>query len=180
MKPGSSQSWRDDGDYEAFHPVAWEFRAEQFRIAAVCLLKEFDLAVESMTFDSAMLLPTAEFLTAMALELIAKTHYLKAKTGPKEDIYSHDVAELCGEGLFSPDQKRLMAHAQRYVVWAGRYPTPKWIKEKSKEDFDVPSVIQGGVEHIDGRDIPDSASRPRVGEMLNLYAHIRNVLHALP
>ncbi|MDD8018517.1 MAG: hypothetical protein PHP42_09110 [Bacteroidota bacterium] len=176
MKQSSSKSWRNDGDYEAFHPAAWEFKAEQFRIASVYLLKGFDQSSESMTYETVMLLPIAEFLAAMALELITKAYYLKINIGPKENIYTHDVSDLCGVEMFSPNQKRLLKHAQRYVVWVGKYPTPKWTKEKFKEDYDVPSIIQGGIEKIDARDIPDSSYRPRVDEMLNLYEYIQNVL----
>jgi len=119
-----------------------------------------------------MFLPTAEFLLALALELLAKAYYLKANAGPQEAIYRHDVAGLLDPTFLTDEQHRLMRHAERYVVWAGRYPTPKWTKETFKEDYDVPSVVQGRIERINGADIPNTASRPRCDELLALYEHI--------
>lgn len=119
-----------------------------------------------------MLLPTAEFLLSLALELICKACYLKLNLGPCDAIYRHQVVDLLGPSFFNTEQRRLMLHAQRFVIWAGRYPTPKWIKESQKEDYDVPSVFTGSQEVIDARDLPNGASRPRCDELLALYDHI--------
>ena len=72
----------------------------------------------------------------------------------------------------SADQIRLIRHAERYVIWAGRYPTPKWTKERFKEEYDVPSIFVQGVETINGEDIPNTASIPRIKAKINLYALI--------
>jgi len=172
MKKGSSLSWRQDGDSEAFDDDAWEFKARQFESTAKFLLTSFDDHISAPSFETIMLLPTAEFLLSLALELLAKAYYLKTNAGHQEAIYRHDVAGLLDSTFLTAEQYRLMRHAERYVVWAGRYPTPKWTKETFKEGYDVPSYVQGHVEHINGADIPNTASRPRCGELLALYEHI--------
>jgi hypothetical protein len=174
MKPGSSASWREDGDATAYDHEIWEFKSRQFSSSAKQLLTDFDAAVESLNFESIMLLPTAEFLASLAVELVAKAYYLRLNSGPREAIYRHDVLDLCGDSLFSPEQRQLMLHAQRYVVWAGRYPTPKWTRETFKEEYDVPSTIAGRVETIDATNIPNTASPPRVDELLTLHHHIQD------
>ncbi len=179
MQPGTSISWRADGDAAAFDHDTWEFKSRQFLVSSKQLLSDFDAAIESPTFQSIMLLPTAEFLASLALELIAKAYYLRSNAGPREDIYRHDVIVLCGAGFLSAEQEQLMLHAERYVVWAGRYPTPKWTKESLKENYDVPSVVVGSVEHIDATNIPNTASRPRVDQLLALYEHIHAAWQAL-
>lgn len=180
MKPDTSTSWRASGDSAAFDHGTWEFRSRQFFVSAKQLLSDFDAAIDSLTFQSIMLLPTAEFLASLALELVAKAYYLKSNAGPREDIYRHDVIVLCGAGFLTPDQERLMLHAAQYVVWAGRYPTPKWTKESSKENYDAPSVFVGAEEHIDASDIPNTASRPKVNQLLELYEYIRIAWQQLP
>ena len=179
MKPGSSDSWRKDGDNEAFDHESWELKSQQFYVAAKQLLVDFDTALQAPNFQSMLLLPTAEFLASLALELVSKAYYLKSNHGPKEDIYSHNVLSLCGEGFFNQEQTKLMFHAQRYVVWAGRYPTPKWTKETYKEGYDVPSKVTGNYEQIDGRDVPNWASRPRADDLLALYEYVRNAWQEL-
>lgn len=173
MKPGSSQSWREDGDASAFDDESWEFRARQFESSARFLLSSFDARLKALDFEAMMLLPTAEFLLSLALELICKAYLLKTKANDPEAIYRHDVSALVPKDLLSPDQQTLMLHAERYVVWAGRYPTPKWTKDKFKEDFDVPSTIENGIERIDASHIPNTSSRPRCEQMLALYEHVR-------
>ena len=175
MKNGSSITWRQDGDAEAFDDGAWEFKARQFKSTSQFLLQSFDAQLSMPTFESIMLLPTAEFLLSLAVELLSKAYYLKAKLGPPEAIYRHDVATLLKDGFLNVEQSRLMCHAERYVVWAGRYPTPKWTKEQYKEYYDVPSTVIGSVEHIDATDIPNTASRPRCNELVALYEYIHSV-----
>ncbi|MEA0738345.1 hypothetical protein QYY77_20140 [Xanthomonas campestris pv. campestris] len=174
MKSGSSITWRQEGDEQAFDDAAWEFRSCQFESSAGHCLRSFDATIADPTFETIMWLPTAEFLLSLALELLCKAYYLKAKIGRPEDIYSHNVVDLVGSEFFSEDQAQLMRHAERYVIWAGRYPTPKWTKEYFKEGYDVASRIVGNVEHIDGADIPNTASRPRCTELLELCQHVRS------
>lgn len=172
MKLGSSQIWRDEGDAVAFDHVAWEFKSRQFFATAQQLLADFETAKNAPTFQVISLLTTGQFIASLALELIAKALYLKRNDGPIEHIYSHNVLDLCGPNLFSDDQAKLMCFAARSVVWAGRYPTPKWITEKQKEDHDVPSVFIDGLEHINALDFPNSASPFQLRQLLNLYPHI--------
>jgi len=174
MKSDSSSSWRQNGDEEAFDDGAWEFKARQFESSARHCLRSFDAQINEPSFETIMLLPTAEFLLSLALELLCKAYHLKATIGRPEDIYSHNVVDLVGSGFFTEPQERLMRHAERYVIWAGRYPTPKWTKEHFKEGYDVPSKFIGGVEHIDGSDIPNTASRPRCNELIELCQYIRS------
>lgn len=174
MKENASISWREEGDSQAFDHGAWEFKSRQFESSARFLLKAFDDQIASPTFESIMLLPTAEFLLSLAVELICKAHYLKRSAGPREAIFRHEVLSLCDGILFNPEQLVLMQHAERYVVWAGRYPTPKWTKEKFKEEYDVPSSFVGSVEHIDAAHMPNTASRLRADQLLALYQHILN------
>jgi hypothetical protein len=173
IKAGASRSWREDGDAAAFDHESWEFRARQFESSSKFLLSSFDDRIKAADFQVIMLLPTAEFLLSLAIELICKAFLLKAKIGEPEAIYRHDVSELLPKGLLSEEQRMLMLHAERYVVWAGRYPTPKWKKEVFKEEFDVPSVVSDGIERIDAGHVPNSSSRPRCDEMLALYEHLR-------
>ena len=172
MLESSSESWRAEGDAAAFDSDEWEFKSRQFVGSARFLLQSFDEHPSAPTFDTIMLLPTAEFLLALALELMSKVYYLRAKSGPQQAIYRHEVVGLYPEGFFSDRQVRLMHHAERYVVWAGRYPTPKWTKEHHREEYDVHSTFSGGVEHIHADDIPNTASRPRCGELIGLYEHV--------
>lgn len=173
MKDNASIRWRAEGDEAAFDHAAWEFKARQFASSARYVLRGFDDQLEAPTFEGLMLLPTAEFLFSLALELISKARYLKRGDGPREDIYSHDVLTLFEKNFLNPERAALLAHAHQYVVWAGRYPTPKWTKEKFKEGYDVPSSLVGNHEFIDSASIPNTASRPRVEEMAELYDFIR-------
>ena len=174
MKPSASKSWRADGDDEAFDHSAWEFKAQQFCHSTKRLM---DLVVEAEkkpSFDLFSLPFTAEFLISLAIELIVKALYLKLGSGPREQIYTHALSDLGIDARLSPEQIHLMRHSERYVIWAGRYPTPKWTKESFKEEYDVPSVFENGVEKINGEDIPNTASLPRIKSKLELYEAIHD------
>lgn len=173
MKPGASQAWRDGGDAAAFDDESWEYRARQFESSSKFLLASFDDRIKAANYEDIMLLPTAEFLLSLAIELICKAYLLKAKVDKPEAIYRHDVSNLMPKGLLSEEQQKLMTHAERYVIWAGRYPTPKWTREDLKEGFDVSSTFSDGIEHIDASQLPNSSSRPRCDELLVLYEHLR-------
>ena len=67
-----------------------------------------------------------------------------------------------------------MKYAETFVVWAGRYPTPKWINEKQKKQYDVPSVFVDGIEHIDGQKLPNSASSARAEQLIDVYEFVHN------
>lgn len=174
MHKNASKAWREQGDLRAFDHATWEFQSRQFCSSARQLLVVHDAQVAAPNFDSIMCLPTATFLLSLAIEQITKAYYLKIGSGPKEEIFSHKVATLCGEKILSTDQKKLMAYAESYVVWAGRYPTPKWIAEKFKEKYDVPSSFVDGIEHIDAGKLPNAASRDRARQLLALYEYIHN------
>jgi len=72
-----------------------------------------------------------------------------------------------------------MAYAEAFVIWAGRYPTPKWTKEQFKEAYDVPCKIIDGAEYIDAEKLPNSTSRKRADELLSHYEHIHKAWQAI-
>ncbi len=180
MKESASPAWRSIGERAAFEVLAWEFKSREFYGVARHLLEQFDKGIAEKRYETIMFLPTAQFMLSLALELIAKAHYLQSKAGPKEQVFSHDLWERLAEGVITDDQKTLMAHAQEYVEWAGRYPTPKWTTEKQKERFDAEKVVVDGVEGIHGPSIPNAASRGRCEEYIALYRHLLQSLKALP
>ncbi len=173
MRETASPAWREQGNRIAFDSWAWESKALQFFGASKLLLAQFDKETSEKNFANVpALLPTAEFLLSLALELICKAHYLKSQAGPPEEVYGHNTWERLKDGVLDDHQKALMRHAQEYVEWAGRYPTPKWTSEKHKERFDADHQIVEGVETIDGGSIPNSASRPRCAELIAMFEHI--------
>jgi hypothetical protein len=175
MKPNASKSWRAECDDEAFDHNAWEFKAQMFCHSAKRMMElvEHEAAVEKPTVDLFMLPFAAEFLISLAIELISKAHYLKTGVGPREQIYTHTLHDLGIDSQLTPEHICLARHSERYVIWAGRYPTPTWTKEKFKEDYDVPSVFENGIEKINGEDIPNTASIPRIKAKIELYSFIR-------
>lgn len=116
-----------------------------------------------------MALATAQYLLALAVELIGKAYFLKVRLGPREGIYTHTVSDLIAKNLLNAHQSDILRSAEESVVWAGRYPTPKWTKEDSKERYDVPAKVIEGVEHIDASAINNSASPHRCNEFLELF-----------
>ena len=179
MKPGASAVWRKHGDDRAFDPHSWEFGSRQFFSSARLLIKHHDENILKPDFESILAQSTAQFLLALALELLIKAYYLRAKLGPREAIYTHAVSNLSGIGFFDLSQSKLVGKAERYVIWAGRYPTPKWMKETSREEYDVPSVFIDGQEHIDAAELPNSSSRSEVAALQNLYEHIHQAYTVL-
>jgi hypothetical protein len=173
MKTGASASWRRQGDAKAFDPGAWEFQSRQFISSAKLLIQKYDEGRANPTFDTIMAMATAQFLAALALELIVKAYFLKLKLGKSELIYTHQVSDFCGENLLNADQRELLGRAERYVVWAGRYPTPRWDKEHKREEYDVASVFVDGQEHIDASDLPNSSSPGEVGKLFELHEYIQ-------
>lgn len=173
MKADASAAWRSQGDERAFDPSAWEFQSRQFMSSAKLLMQEYEESVANPSFDSIMAMVTAQFLVALALELLIKAYFLKVKLGKHELIYTHQVSDLCGEALLSPEQRQLLERAERYVIWAGRYPTPRWDKVHKRADFDVPSVVAGGQERINAADLPNSASPGEVAMLVELYEFLQ-------
>jgi len=174
----ASEAWRSQGDQVAFDDRAWASQSRQFRSSARELLVTHDAQSKNPTYASICCLPTATFLLSLAIEQVSKAHYLKAKLGAREAIQTHNVVKLFSEGTFNEEQLLLMAYAESHVVWAGRYPTPTWTKEKFKEAYDVPSSFVDGVEHIDAKDIPNATWRDRANELLKLYEHIHGMWRA--
>lgn len=120
-----------------------------------------------------MALPTAQYLLALSLELIGKAYFLKAKHGPPESVYTHKVSRLIAPCQLNDDQMKLLVAAEELVIWAGRYPTPKWTKESLKEKYDVPSTFTEGIEHIDASALPNAATAQRCHEFVALFETIR-------
>ena len=188
MKTDASQRWRQDSDKQAFNPVAWLFKAQQFGSSATLLLDVHDRELAAFFSGSTAPAPnaataidegaaifhvllTAEFLLCLAIELVAKARYLRLH-GPSEDIYTHQTLDLFEPGWLDAAEVKLLAHASRYVVWAGRYPTPKWTKESPKEGHDVPSKFVDGVEHFHADDIPNTGSRQRCAQLVALFNRV--------
>lgn len=176
MSENYSKSIRRENDEKAFDTEEWEFKSHQFISSAKFLVQSFDDSVDPLDFDRIMFLPTAEFLLSFSIELICKAYYL-AKRGDdaREDIYRHNVVSLFQSSELTAEQINLLEHTARCVIWAGKYPTPTWTKEKFKKDSDVPSEIVNGIEQIDTRKMPGASSRLRVDEMFELYNFIHNL-----
>lgn len=170
-----SKSIRRDNDEKAFDSDEWEFKSRQFISSAKFLAQSFDEREDTLDFDSIMFLPTAEFLLSFSIELICKAYYLAKAEGHREGIYGHDVLSLFQSSELTDEQTKLLEHTARYVIWAGKYPTPKWTKEKFKKDSDVSSEIVNGIERINALDMPGSSSRPRVNKLFELYDFIHNL-----
>jgi hypothetical protein len=175
MSENYSKSIRNENNEKAFDAEEWEFKSHQFISSAKFLAQSFDDRVDTLDFDSIMFLPTAEFLLSFSIELICKAYYLAKGDGPREAIYGHDVVSLFQSSELTAEQAKLLEHTARYVIWAGKYPTPKWTKEKFKKDSDVPSEIVNGIERINALDMPGTSSRPRVDEMFELYNFIHDL-----
>lgn len=173
MNSEFSKAIRNQGDQIAYDHGQWEFQSRQLAYSACHLLKEHIKMMERGAYEGIALLPTSQFLISLAIELICKAYYLKLGIGKREEIYKHDVLDLCQGILFSVRQKELMALAESNVIWAGRYPTPKWTKEKFKEDYDVPSKLIDGVEYLDADKMKNSSSPKRVEELIELYSYLK-------
>jgi len=175
MNKEFSKSIRLENDEKAFDSDEWEFKSSQFTMTAKFLARSFDDKIDNLDFESMMFIPTAEFLLSFAIELISKAYFLEKSSGKKETIYSHDVLSLFTNDELTTEQESLIEHCIRYVIWAGKYPTPKWTKEKFKQESDVPSEIVNGIERINALDIPTTSSRSRLDEMLELYNYIHQL-----
>lgn len=178
MKPDSSPVWRQQGDKLAFEDGAWEFQARQFNSGARVLLAHFEAGRAVPSSETLMALPTAQYLLALSLEMVGKAYYLRAKLGAREGVYTHAVSELIADRLLSSDQKQILVGAEELVVWAGRYPTPKWTKEVFKEKYDVPVNVTAGIEHIDANAIQNTATPQRCRDFLSLFEFIHGAWRA--
>ena len=178
MKPNSSPAWRQQGDDLAFDDGAWEFQARQYYSSARILFAHFEAGNLAPSWETIMALATAQYLLALSLELVAKAYFLKAKLGARENVYTHAVTNLIAGNLLNPDQKELLRAAEELVVWAGRYPTPKWTKEEFKEKYDVPAQVIAGVEQIDAKAIPNAATPQRCYEFIALFNLVQNAWNA--
>ncbi|MBI5908350.1 MAG: hypothetical protein HY848_00095 [Betaproteobacteria bacterium] len=112
----------------------------------------------------------AQFNISLAVELVCKALYLKVAHGPREAVYTHQVAKLLPSGLLSQEQEELLNFAAQSVEWAGRYPTPRWDKESNKAKYDIPE--KNGPDSFDANDIPNRASIALIDALEALYVHI--------
>lgn len=170
MKSNASQTWRATGDYAAFSTIQWEFQSRLYFSAALQLRTDFSAHIKSSPFEAVACLVVAQFNISLAVELICKALYLKLAGGPREEVYTHQVAKLLPPGLLSPEQVVLLSFAAQNVEWAGRYPTPKWDRESSKEKYDIPET--NGPNTIDGNDLPNRASIALIEALEALYGQI--------
>ena len=83
MRDTASPTWRNQGDAIAFDDHAWKGKANQFFFTANRMLSLFDSEIAEKKWDAIALLPTAEYLRALSVELIAKAYYLKTNAGPR-------------------------------------------------------------------------------------------------
>ncbi len=174
MKNGISSFIRNQGEQIAFDHGQWEFQSRQLAYSANQLLIDHIEMINNKNYEGVALLPTSQFLISLAIELICKAYYLKLGKGNREDIYKHEVFELCQDIHFNARQKELMNLAESNVIWAGRYPTPKWTKEKFKEDYDVPCKTINGKVYVEANKMKNSSSPKQVEELLELYSYIRS------
>jgi hypothetical protein len=170
MKSDASKFWRATGDYAAFSTAQWEFQSRLYLSAARQLRRDFTAQIDSSPFEAIACLVVAQFNISLALELICKALYLKQAQGPREAVYTHQVVKLLPAEMLSQEQEALLNFAAQNVEWAGRYPTPKWDREASKEKYDVPEI--GEPNAIDGNDLPNRASITLIDAMEVLYDHI--------
>jgi hypothetical protein len=172
MKSNSSKSVRQQGDRIAFDHGQWEFQSRHFAFSAQKLLSDHVEMLAMEDFNGIKLLPTSQFLASLAVELICKAYYLKLGNGDHHNVYQHQVKSLCQNISFNSRQLELIDFAESNVVWAGRYPTPKWTKEHFKEDYDVPHITIDGKTYIDASKMKNSATPERVKDLLALYSYI--------
>ena len=170
MNPDVSQTWRATGDYAAFETGQWEFHSRLYLSAARQLRANYASHVQSSPFEAVACLVVAQFNMALAVELVCKAHYLKAASGQCVKVYTHQVAKLLPAGLLSQEQEELLSFAAQCVEWAGRYPTPKWDRESSKEKYDIPE--KSGPNSFDANDIPNRASIALIDALEALYGHV--------
>ncbi len=174
MKKDHSDFIRNQGDRLAFDHGQWEFQSRQLAFSANHLLSDHVEMIKRKEYEGVALLPTSQFLVSLAIELISKAYYLKIGTGHREVIYKHEVLSLCEGITLSQRQRELMHIAESNVLWAGRYPTPKWTKEVFKEDYDVPCQIIDGKVHVEADKMKNSSSPDKVEELLELYSFLRD------
>jgi hypothetical protein len=172
MKPGSSQVWRAQGDHIAFDPGQWEFQSRLQYQAAVRLRQVFTDSGNPPTAEAIACLVVAQFNLSLAVELVAKAYYLQAKLGQPEEIYTHVVSAFVPPQLVNKEQGELLAFAAQCVEWSGRYPTPKWTKESSREKYDLPQGPNANT--IDATHIPNRASLEIVNSLDALYLHLHD------
>lgn len=164
-----SETWRRMGDAAAFQPEAWAARARQFYFAAQHLRANEPLTAGAVNEWTISCLVVAQFNMSLAVELMAKALFLAGAHEDLARVYTHDVASLLPEGVLSDAQRDEVNFAVQAVVWAGRYPTPRWTSERSKATWDVHEP-QPGV--IDARLVPNSASPARIDALAEVVERL--------
>ncbi|MGY3265549.1 hypothetical protein [Lysobacter sp. HA35] len=168
----TSATWQHILAAEAFDDSAWEFKSRQLASSSEALYRVAVEATDAPTFESVSALPSAQLLLALAIELMAKAYFLKSGGTPKENIYSHEVRDRVSH-MLSAEQLELLEFSQNFVVWAGRYPTPKMNNLKQLASADVPSRFVDGIEHFESKDFPNHVSPDRYLELGGLFNHLR-------
>jgi hypothetical protein len=132
-------------------PHHWDGKARKLKHCADLLFEAFLAArklsdEEQSETEDARIDDVATFLYGLAMENILKAALLKesiAKIGPDgkiawnvEDAGSHDLLGISRSLKFlklNAVQEKLMERLSAFVFWAGKYPTPWEIKNKTKE-----------------------------------------------
>jgi hypothetical protein len=167
-----SATWQKILAAEAFDHSAWEFNSRQLAASSKLLNKASAGVSGEVTFESISATASAQLLSALAIELMAKAYYLKSGGRSEDELYTHDVRGLVS-GVVSAEQLELLQFCQNFVLWGGRYPTPRMDRAKARAAADVPSQFIGGVEHFDAKDFPNHASPDRYLELEGLFNHLR-------
>lgn len=137
--------------------------------AARRMRNSFDELYSADPFEAVSVLVVSQFNMSLAVELMAKAYHLRVSRDPPESVYTHQVRKLLPSNLLSSDEMKLVDFASQTVEWAGRYPTPKWDREPSREKYDVSST-KGG--HFDANNLPNRASLQLVDALDQLFQRI--------
>jgi len=105
------------------NPAYWHDKATTLMHASEILWK---------SYESGELLDggnTHRFLMGLSFELIFKAFYVAEKQDPPTHHSLNDLTKHCNFKLNGKDRKTLEV-LTRYIVWDGRYPTPKKPKKE--------------------------------------------------
>jgi hypothetical protein len=168
-------------------PHRWESKARKLKHCADLLFKAFLTArklpdeEQSVTEDS-YIDDVATLLYGMAMENILKAALLKesiAKIGPDGKIAwsvecarEHDLLGISRSLKFlklNAAQENLMERLSAFVFWAGKYPTPWEIKNKTKGFKGFLLSNQPGV-------AINETPMPFVAEDKNMFDHIYKII----
>ena len=177
MESTHSPVWRRHGDQLASDPGQWEFHARLLFAGARACHERYVIATAAikesdMPHGDLVLSISANYLAAQVIEVLLKALALRREPDSAINgrLYTHDLVTLANDVARIPisieEEKRLIKVGQ-IVMWAGRYPTPKWDKERSKKAHDLPQgQTADGAVSIDMSAFPTSIGWDALEEML--------------